>query len=401
MAGADPLPERVEKVRRISGRPDFRGFASAEALLAAGHIADVMIVATQDNDHFTHCRGALACGYDVLLEKPIATRPDQVLEIERLALGAGRRVMVCFVLRFAAFYRKVKEIIDSGALGEIVSLQANEGVGPWHQAHSFVRGHWSLTAKSSPMIISKCCRDVDIIHWLLGRQCTRVASFGSLEFFRAERAPAGVPGRCTDGCPVGAECPYNALRYTTDMRSPWLTMIYDRAEQACSEEIVAWLRESPWGRCVYRCGNDTVDRQVLALEFAGGVTSTFTMTAFATGRHIEVYGTCGVLLGGDTYRQQFGTHLVLLPHEGQAVRYTVQAEDGGYELHGGGDAGLINALYEEMTKPAGAPLEAALDATVHSHLIGFAAEESRHSGQTVDIRQFRQRNAVMDRSIGC
>jgi len=149
VAGADPVDARVEKVRRISGRADFRGFAGADAILAAGKIADVMIIATQDNDHYRHCRGALQAGYHVLLEKPISTNIGQVLEIEALARRENRRVMVCFVLRFAAFYRKVKEIIQSGALGEIVSIQANEGVMPWHQAHSFVRGHWSVVGKSS------------------------------------------------------------------------------------------------------------------------------------------------------------------------------------------------------------------------------------------------------------
>jgi len=390
VAGSDLVPQRVEKMRAISGRPDFRGFCEAEELLAAGKIADVMIVATQDNDHFRHCRGALGLGYDVLLEKPIATRAAEVIEIERLATRAGRRVMVCFVLRFAAFYRKVKAIVDSGELGEIISVQASEGVMPWHQAHSFVRGHWSVVGKSSPMIISKCCHDTDIVHWLVGRPCLRVASFGSLGFFRAERAPAGAPPRCTDGCPAGQTCPYNALRYTTDMRSPWLAMVYDRAQDASSDEITEWLRTSPWGRCVYRCDNDAVDRQVLAMEFEGGITGTFTMTAFENGRHIEIYGTRGVLKGGETYRKHFGAHLVLLPHEGAPVRYTVQAEDGGYELHGGGDPGLVSALYAEMTRPSGLPSEAGLDSTVHSHLIGFAAEEARTTGRTVDIQEFRR-----------
>ncbi len=393
VAGADPVAERVDKVRRNSGREDFRGFADADALLAAGPIADVMLVATQDNDHYRHCRGALQAGYHVLLEKPIATRVEQVLEIEQLARAADRRVMVCFVLRFAAFYRKVKEIIESGVLGEIASIQASEGVMPWHQAHSFVRGHWSVVDKSSPMIISKCCHDTDIVHWLVGRRCLRVASFGSLEFFRRQRAPAGAPARCTDGCPVGDTCAYNSLRYTTDMRAGWLPMVYDRAAEATTDEIVAWLRTSPWGRCVYHCDNDAVDRQVLALEFEGGVTGTFTMTAFENGRHIEIFGTRGVLKGGETYRKHFGAHLVFFPHEGEPVRYTVQAEDGGYELHGGGDPGLVNALYDEMTKPPESPLAAGLDSTVHSHLIGFAAEEARLTGRTVNVDEFQQRHA--------
>jgi predicted dehydrogenase len=390
VAGADPVPQRVEKVRAASGNPGFRGFDSAEAMLSAGKLADVMIIATQDNSHFEYCRAALSLGYDVLLEKPIATTAAEVLEIERLATRANRRVMVCFVLRFAAFYRKVKEILDSGALGEIVSIRADEGVNPWHQAHSFVRGHWAVVGKSSPMILSKCCHDTDAVHWLVGRRCTRIASFGSLEFFRPDRAPADVPARCTDGCPVGETCPYNALRYAGDLRFPWLPMVYDRAQDATAEEITAWLRTSPWGRCVYRCDNDAVDRQVLAMEFEGGVTGTFTMTAFATGRHIEVYGTKGVLKGGESYHQHFGAHLIHLPHEGEPVRYTVQSEDGGYELHGGGDPGLVNALYDEMTRPPGSPLEAGIESTVHSHLIAFAAEQARLTGRVVDIAEFEQ-----------
>lgn len=385
VAAADPVLARVERIRRISARADFAGFASADDLLAAGKLADVVVIATQDNAHYVPCKRALELGYNVLLEKPIGTRTDHALEIERLATAAGRRVMVCFVLRFAAFYRKVREIIASGRLGEIASVQASEGVMPWHQAHSFVRGHWSVTARSSPMILSKCCHDMDILHWLVGRRCLRVASFGSNQFFRPESAPAGAPTRCTDGCPVGKECPYNAIRYTTDQRDPWLAMVYDRAAQATSDEILEWLRVSPWGRCVYRCDNDVVDRQVLALEFEGGITGTFTMTAFEYGRHIEVYGTRGVLKGGETYRKHFGVHLVLIPHEGAPERYTVQAQDGGYELHGGGDAGLIEALYDEMTKPVGAPLEAGIESTAHSHLIAFAAEEARVTGRTVGV----------------
>lgn len=390
VAGADPVQQRVQKIQKISANSEFRGFDSAEAILAAGKLADVMIVATQDNFHFEHCRGALELGYDVLLEKPISTRVDQVLEIERLARKAGRRVMVCFVLRFAAFYRKAKEIIDSGALGEIISVQANEGVDPWHHAHSFVRGHWSVVSKSSPMILSKCCHDTDIVHWLVGRRCEKVASFGSLDFFRAERAPANASQRCTNGCRVGDTCVFNALRYTTDKRTPWLGMVYDRASEASVAEITDWLRVSPWGRCVYHCDNDVPDRQVLAMEFEGGITGTFTMTAFATGRHLEICGTRGVLKGGESYRQHFGTHLILLPHEGEPVRYTVQAEDGGYELHGGGDAGLVKALHEEMTKPPGVPLEASLESTVHSHVMTFAAEEARLTGKVVNVGGFAQ-----------
>ncbi len=397
VAGADPVAERVEKIRSLSGAEGFRGFSGGDELLARERLADILLIATQDNDHYDFCRRALDLGYHVLLEKPIAVRPEQVLDIERRALERNRRVMVCFVLRFAAFYRKVKEILDSGELGEIVSVQAGEGVMPWHQAHSFVRGHWSVAASSSPMILSKCCHDTDILHWLIGRPCRKAASFGSLDYFRPERAPAGAPPRCTDGCPAEKECAYSALRYAGDRRFPWLPMVYDRAADASPEEIRDWLRGSPWGRCVYRCGNDVVDRQVLALEFEGGVTAGFTMTAFDTGRHLEIQGTRGVLKGGDLFYRQFGAHLLLLPHEGEARRFTVRSEDGGYELHGGGDPALVRALYDEMTLPEGEPLQAAISSTVHSHLIAFAAEEARVSGRVVDVAQFQRAAAALSR----
>ncbi len=124
------------------------------------------------------------------------------------------------------------------------------------------------------------------------------------------------------------------------------------------------------------------------MEFDKGLTATFTMTAFENGRHLEIYGTKGVLKGGETYRKHFGAHLVFLPHEGDPVRFTVQAEDGGYELHGGGDPGLVRALYPEMTQPEDVPLAAGIRSTVHSHLIAFAAEEARLTGKVVDIEDY-------------
>lgn len=392
VAGAAPSAANVEKIRAISKNQAFRGFPSAEAMLAAGRLADVLIIATPDHLHYANCVGALRAGYDILLEKPIATTPGEVVEVVRVAREAGRRVMICFVLRFAAFFRKAREIVRSGAIGEVVSIQASEGVGPWHQAHSFVRGHWSVADKSSPMILSKCSHDADIIHWLVGRRCRRISSFGSLEHFRKERAPDGAPARCTDGCPVGGTCPYNALRYAGDMRAPWLGMVYGRAAEAPAEEITQWLRISPWGRCVYRCDNDVVDRQVLAMEFEGGITGTFTMTAFENGRHLEIYGTRGVLKGGETYRRHFGSHLVLFPHEGAPTRYDLKtAEGGGYELHGGGDEGLMDALHGEMTRPPEEQPEAGLESAAHSHMIAFAAEEARLTGTTLGLDDYEER----------
>jgi predicted dehydrogenase len=394
VAGADPVVGRVERMRKISGNPDFMGFGSAKEILAEDKLADVAIIATQDSDHYESCRAALLKGYDVLLEKPAAQKVGEVLELNALAEKLNRRVMVCYVLRYTPFYRKVKEIIDSGILGDIISVNANEGVMPWHQAHSFVRGYWADTEKASPMIVAKCCHDMDILHWLIGRRCRKLSSFGALTYFRAENAPAGAPARCTDGCPHQAECMYNAQRYASDCREPWLAQIFDRYATASEEEVESWLKESPWGRCVYHCDNTAVDHQIVSMDFDDEITVTFTMTAFERGRHIEIYGTKAVLRAGEFYRGQSGADIHVIEHNGNQKSYTVEvADDEGNAFHGGGDAGLINNLYAEMTNSDPAAASASLQNALHGHVIAFAAEEARLAGSVIELDDFSR--AVM------
>lgn len=389
VAAADPIPERVEAVRRVSRNPEFRAFASDHEILAAPKLADVMIVGTQDAYHRQPCIAAMEKGYDILLEKPIAQTMDEVLAVEAAACRLGRKVLVCHVLRYTPFYTKVKEIVDSGVLGEIITVNASEGVDPWHQAHSYVRGNWAVVAKATPMIIAKSCHDMDILAWLIGKPCRAVSSFGGLNYFNESHAPAGVPARCTDGCPVGDTCPYNAILYSTQHKD-WLSYSYDRAATATNTEILDWLRVSPWGRCVYRCDNTAVDHQVVNFEFEGGITATFTMTAFDTGRNLQIYGTRARLVGGDWVAQHAGADIVVTDHTtGKATPSRVRVEEGGYAGHGGGDPGLVNALYDEMQKPDPSQMRSSIARSVESHAMGFAAEESRRTGQTVRLDEFR------------
>ena len=388
VAAADHSPARLAKARALSQNPAFREFHDDVAILAEPKLADLMIIATQDAFHFGHASAALRKGYDLLLEKPISTNLRDVLALEKLARDLGRRVTVCHVLRYTPFYRKVKAIIASGVLGEIVSVEATEGVEPWHQSHSFVRGHWSVMEKSTPMIIAKSCHDMDILSWLIDSPCTALGSFGGIQHFRAEKAPAGAPQRCTDGCPVGDTCLYNAHRYLGDQKR-WLDVIYDRAKTATDAEITDWLRTSPWGRCVYHCDNTAVDHQTVNLNFASGATCTFTMTAFSEGRDLAIFGTKGRLLSGERVKKTAGCDLVVEVFATRKLeRITIDLEkDGG---HGGGDAGLIRALHAEKSKPRPEYMESSLQKSVESHVMGFAAEESRRTGRTLDLAEFRQ-----------
>lgn len=388
IAGAEPVEARLEHVRKISNNPNFQGFRNDQEILAQPKLADLMIVSTQDSMHASSCLAALKKGYDILVEKPIATNLEDVLAIEQCAKENGRRVLVCHVLRYTPFYKKVKEIVDSGALGDIVSIHMSEGVNAFHQTHSYVRGHWGVKEKSSPMLIAKSCHDLDIIVWLLDSQCTKVSSFGDLSYFNEEHKPADAPPRCSDECPVADTCQYNANLYKTTQRT-WLRHVWPTTEDVktiSDERISDWLKTSPWGRCVYQCDNNVVDHQVVNMQFANKVTASFTMTAFDDGRNMEIYGTKAVLRGGEVCLEQTGSDIIVTEHHtAKKTEMTVDPLEGGYEGHGGGDAGIIQELHKEMSKEDAQDMKSSIQVSVRSHVIGFAAEKSRVLGETINL----------------
>jgi len=391
VAAADPNPARLKLMRDIVPG-ELRTFADDRELFAAGRLADIVMIGTQDAYHVQPCIEAMRLGYDVLLEKPIATNFREVMQLEQEAARLGRRVLVCHVLRYTPLYTKVKSLLEAGVIGQMATINAVEGVAPFHQAHSFVRGHWSVVEKSSPMIIAKCCHDLDIVSWLVDAKCESVSSFGSLSHFNAANAPAGAPARCTDGCPVAGQCFYDAHRYLTDQRN-WLQWVFNGGVKASDDEVLDWLRTSPWGRCVYHCDNTAVDRQTVNMHFANRVTGTLTMTAFDSGRYLEIRGTEGVLLAGTGVQRTSGHEIAVVNHRTEKpVYHDLEIIEGDYAGHGGGDHGLMSVLDAEWRKPNPADMRSSLQRSVESHAIGFAAEEARLNGSVVKLDEYIARH---------
>src|SRR5690606_7142601 len=133
----------------------------------------------------------------------------------------GRTLTVCHTMRYSTYFRKLKELVDSGVIGKIMTIQWTENVGYWHQAHSFVRGNWRRSDETSPMILAKSCHDMDILQHIVGAECTTVSSFGSLSFFNEANAPEGSTDRCTDGCKVEHECPFSAIKWYYNEKDQW------------------------------------------------------------------------------------------------------------------------------------------------------------------------------------
>ena len=392
---ADPVEERRIQISSYQKGGNIRYFETAEDFLKEDKMADALIIATQDKFHFEPALRALEKGYDLILEKPISNRLDEVFILEKKAKELNKKVLICHVLRYSPFYNKLKELIDEGLIGDVVSIDAVEGVKAWHQAHSFVRGNWADTKESSPMILAKSCHDMDILSWLADEKCLSVSSFGELSYFRRENAPEGAPLRCTDGCPVSGECIYDARHYMDIQRDPWLAQLLDSEKNAektggaSDEEILNFLKTSPWGKCVFQADNDAVDHQVVSLNFNRGITATFTMTAFDSGRSISVFGTKGSLKGGEFIKEATGHDLIFTDHgSGEMKNWDLSYDAGGYDSHGGGDFGFVSTWYEQLTADNSRILKSSIHKSVESHVMAWAAEESRISGKTVELGEF-------------
>ena len=370
IAVAEPKADRRALMCRAYGIPADRAFSNWEDLLARPQMADAALICTLDDMHTEPTLAALKQGYHVLLEKPMSNSETECRAIAAAAEEAQRVLSVCHVLRYTPFYRTIKQLIDDGQVGEVASLSQVENV-----------GYWRCSEQTSPMILQKSCHDMDILLWLSGQRCTRVSSFGSLHHFDAAHAPQDAPLRCTDGCPHSVVCPYDAGKiYLTD-NVGWPTDML--TTDLSREGRLKALREGPYGRCVYHCDNDVVDRQVVNLEFDNGAVAGFTMTAFTTdmARQLKVCGTKGQITA------DMNANTVSLHRFGESgpreITLETPPQTNNYG-HGGGDYYLMRDFVRAVQSGGDGNLSSAR-VSLQSHLICFAAERSRVERRIVEL----------------
>lgn len=382
---AERRPDRLKSAADQLGVPEAMRFSDAAPLFALGKIADAAIIATMDRDHYGHVMQALHCGYDILLEKPISPDPKECIAIEEAANALGRKVTVCHVLRYTNFFTQIKSILDSGELGKIVAIKHSENIGNFHMAHSFVRGNWRNDRLSSPIIMQKSCHDLDILLWLTGAHCTKVASFGSLSYFKESNAPAGSSDRCLT-CPVAENCRYDARKAYLPVLGQWPADVV--CLEQTEESLMEALKTGPYGRCVYRCDNNVCDHMSIIMAFDNGATATFSLTAQTSACHRNIHIMCedGEILADDGQRQI----LVRRHVSSQADTFTervinVRTNGSG---HGGGDAGIMEDFTASLT--GGKESRSSISRSVESHLMACAIEESRLCGKVVDMAEYRK-----------
>lgn len=394
VAIADIDPAKVAEVAKEYQIPADKCFSSAEELIAQDKLADVMFITTQDKQHVGQAIPALRKGYDLLLEKPISPDLNECREIVRVANECHRKVIVCHVLRYTPIYSTLKGILDSGRIGDVVSVMSIENVGYWHQAHSFVRGNWRNSNTTSPMILQKCCHDMDLLLWLTGKTCESVSSFGSTYLFKPEKAPEGAAHRCMDGCKAKDNCPYDAEKiYIKNKRigvenghTEWPLDVLTLHPTV--ESITEAIKTGPYGRCVYYCDNNVVDHQVVNMKMTDGSTISHTMCGFTgTGsRYAKFMGTMGEILADMTENTikitEFGK-------DTETIDVTKLATD--FSGHGGGDNRMVEEFMDMLLNDSGPTVRTtSLDQSVESHYCALAAEESRvNGGKVVYLDKYR------------
>ncbi|MEZ4733799.1 MAG: Gfo/Idh/MocA family oxidoreductase [Caldilineaceae bacterium] len=407
---ADPIPQRRQLVADLYNLPAEHCFASAADLAAHPKLADFAINGTMDHQHVATSLPLLAAGYELLLEKPFATNEAELWALAAAAQQYQRKVAICHVLRFAPFYRAIRQQVLDGVIGEVFNIQAVEHVSYHHMAVGFVRGKWNSKRKCfSPMLMAKCCHDLDLIAWMKsGVPPVRVASFGSNYQFRPERAPVGAGTRCLVDCPIEADCLYSARKHYIDHPNRWAFYVWDALQQEVKpanlpakqyteltlDEKLEWLkRDNPYGRCVWKCDNDVVDHQSVTIEFADGATATLNMVGGAAkpSRSIHIIGTTGEIQGNLEDSRFVIRHIDPRPgHEyaEEVVDLSIGGDmTGAFGGHGGGDLRLMADFVRLVRGEQPSISTTTLADSINGHLIGFCADRAMEEGKVVTVTQ--------------
>ena len=383
---ADLNPYRREQMAKKHNIPAENQFGDFKDALSKAKFADAVVISTPDNLHYEPCMKALALGYDVLLEKPVAPTEKECRDIMKQAHKYNRIVAVCHVLRYAPYFVALKQVVDSGAIGDLVNIQHFEPIRYYHMAHSYVRGNWPNSKTTTPIILAKSCHDLDIIRWIIGKPCESIAAEGSLYLFKKEMMPKGATERCIDNidgtdCPHEKDCPYSAKHIYMEKKRFLGPFDLPRKDPALIREK---LKTMNYGRCVYRCNNDQCDHYVAIMKFENDITASFSMDAFTPygGRRTRIMGTKGFIEGDG---HVFTFYDFRSGHKSVWDQKVSEIEEFKGSGHGGGDHALVRDFLRAISAQDEKILTSTIDVSIESHVMGFMAEKSRKSNKKVKI----------------
>lgn len=398
-AVVDPNPFKLQEAKKRYNLSDDRLFTSYEEFEAKQIPCDFVINATMDQHHYETAMQILAGKHDMLIEKPIVPNEKELMDIKRLADKNGCNVFVCHVLRYTPYYRTVKKLILSGAIGEIMTMEMNEHVCMAHYLTSYTRGKWNNEEScGSGFLLAKCCHDLDLMCWLNNStEPDSIFSMGNRSRFVSAKKPADAAEFCYQ-CKYERTCPYSAIKLHMEMDAmPFLT--WDRLNkplgEITDEEKLEFLKKDIYGRCAYDDLGDLVDRQNVITTFKNGSTCSFTLVGGTTkaDRYLHIVGSIGEIEG-----KLEDDKFVLRKYtdgsfSGTAEEISVKDEiisNAKYGGHNGGDFAIMHDLIAYLNGDTSSVSITRLDDSINGHLCIFAAEQSRKTNRMVSVDSLKQ-----------
>jgi len=356
----DTNPKRIDTVRAISGAEDVQSADRFEDVVDDPDI-DAVIVGTPNGFHRAPAEYTMRAGKLLYLEKPLAATLEDSLSILKTQQETNACVLVGFVMRFTQFYRKVRELVQSGLIGQVQTLHADEQMGIALTADIYLRGWRADTKVSGPLLLEKCCHDLDMINWVLGAKCQQVSAVSDRTVFLPR---PDAPMRCRD-CD-DQQCAYRSAQ-----------TIAGKDEKIYNADLN--------DGCVYNMDKDIADHTSVVARYDGGVHVLFNVTAGAphTRRSIDIIGSKGRLTG------VFEEHrLWFYPLGGEDKPQPIDLGERLPGGHGGGD-GVIAQSFIDLYDDPQMSFESTIEAGFESALVCFAAEKAANGNCVVDVNALR------------
>ncbi|HWL52923.1 MAG TPA: Gfo/Idh/MocA family oxidoreductase [Chthoniobacteraceae bacterium] len=339
-AAYDPRADSHATLRTVIG-DDYEVAPDEDAVINDPEI-DWILIGSWNCHHARQASAALRAGKHVFCEKPLATTLEDCLAIRDAVESSGKQFIFGLVLRYSRHYQKIREVIDSGKLGKIISFEFNETLSFNHGGYIF--GNWRRkVANAGTHLLEKCCHDLDLANWMAGSLPVRVASFGGRDFFTP--ANRGQIERIGTG-PKGEE-PFATWRDTG--------------------------RTDPFDG-----GPDIFDNQVAILQYANGIRATFHTNCHTAIQERRFY-LCGSegTLRADLITGQLELRRIGWETETETVE-TIKADG-----HGGGDNIMAEALADSILHGT-APL-ASIREGLQSAITAFGIDRAADEGTVVDL----------------
>ena len=383
---------RIELARRRSERNGAvppAGYAAEDfGRMLAEQRPQTVIVTSPDATHHEYIIQAMERGCDVITEKPMTTDAARCREILAVSRRTGRRCRVTFNYRYSPPRSQVKDLLMSGAIGEVLSVDFHWLLNTHHGADYFRRWHASK-AVSGGLFVHKSTHHFDLVNWWLGAMPVRVSASGKRDFYTPAMARrlglSGPHERCST-CPEAGKCAFRL-----DLAgSPSLKRLY-----LDCESHDGYLRD----RCVFRPEIDIEDTMNALVSYDTGATLSYSLNAFNAweGYTVAFNGTQGrlehsivesVYVNGTETVQgavaQDGVRIRLIPLRGAAQDLAPWSAEGD---HGGGDRIMLEDIFLPAPAPDKYRRSADARAGACSILVGIAANQSMATGRAVDIAE--------------